>query len=60
MNTEPCCTTEIITDEAFVFIAPEEGPEFYPENRIPAMIEALYTETSLPEQEYALNTTAWD
>ena len=59
MNTE-CCSTEIITDEALFFMAPEEGPEFYPGNRIPANVEALYTDTSLPGQEYALNTTAWD
>lgn len=60
MNTERCCVCGISDEDLPFFINPTEKREWYPENRNPAAIEALYTAPSLTESEYALNTTAWD
>ncbi len=60
MNLESRCLTGTPAEDRLFFINPKEKRVFYPENQVPATIEALYTQTSLTGDEYATNTTAWD
>ncbi|MBR5410713.1 MAG: hypothetical protein IK104_08565 [Clostridia bacterium] len=59
MNTAANCAEEKSEVQTF-FINPRRKRELHPENQVPANVKSLYTDTSLPGQEYALNTTAWD
>ncbi len=60
MNLESRSLTEVPAEERLFFISPREKRMFYPKNQVPAVIEALYTQTSPAGDEYATNTTAWD
>ena len=59
MNTAANCAEEKSEVQTF-FINPRRKRELHPENQVPASVDALYTGTSSPAYEYAMNTTAWD